>query len=87
MYADLVTDSLTEFAYNAELADLSYQFVPGDLGITVTLHGYNDKLHVFAKTVFERARNLDVTEERLHVIKSSVSVFLLRLGRGAGSSL
>lgn len=36
------------------------------------LSGYNDKLHVLAKTVFEKARNLVITEDRLHVIKSAV---------------
>ena len=78
LYADLVADSLTEIVYDADLADLSYQFIRHDLGISVILHGYNDKLHVLAKTVFERARNLVVTEERLHVVKSAVRYFLLQ---------
>jgi insulysin len=43
------------------------------LGIYVTLSGYNDKLDVLAKVVFEKARNLIVNPERLHVVKASVS--------------
>ncbi|KAI0690596.1 insulin-degrading enzyme [Cytidiella melzeri] len=72
VYANLVSDSLTEFAYDAELASLNYGFVATDLGLNITLTGYNDKLPVFAKTVFERAKSLVVTEERLRVIKASL---------------
>ena len=69
----MVTDSLTEFAYDAELTSLAYSFIPLDVGLYVALSGYNDKLHVLAKTVFEKARNLVVMEDRLNVIKASVS--------------
>ena len=73
LFADLVTDSLTEYSYDAELAGLSYQFASHNLGIYVALSGYNDKLDVLAKVVLEKARNLVISPERLHVIKSSVS--------------
>ncbi|KAI0636675.1 insulin-degrading enzyme [Trametes polyzona] len=69
LYADLVTDSLTEFAYDADLAGLSYNFGGHALGLYVTLSGYNDKLHVLAKDVLERARALQVNAERLEVMK------------------
>ncbi|KAI8989729.1 insulin-degrading enzyme [Trametes punicea] len=69
LFADLVTDSLTEFAYDADLAGLSYYFGAHSLGLYVTLNGYNEKLHVLAKHVLERARNLEVRSDRLDVIK------------------
>ncbi|KAI0672916.1 insulin-degrading enzyme [Trametes maxima] len=69
LFADLVTDSLTEFAYDADLAGLSYNFGGHAPGLYVTLSGYNDKLHILAKDVFERARNLKVDPERLEVMK------------------
>ncbi|KAI0093889.1 insulin-degrading enzyme [Irpex rosettiformis] len=72
VYAYLVADSLTEFAYDAELTSLNYGFAGTDLGLNVTITGYNDKLHLFAQTVFERARKLVVTQERLNVIKASL---------------
>jgi insulysin len=69
----MVSDALTEFAYDAELASLTYGFIPTDVGLYVTLSGYNDKLHVLAKSVFAKARSLIVTQDRLSVIKASVS--------------
>ncbi|KAI0372962.1 insulin-degrading enzyme [Pilatotrama ljubarskyi] len=69
LYADLVTDSLSEFAYDAELAGLSYHFGGHALGLYMTLGGYNDKLHVLAKDVLERVRSLKVNPERLAVMK------------------
>ncbi|KIP12311.1 hypothetical protein PHLGIDRAFT_21111 [Phlebiopsis gigantea 11061_1 CR5-6] len=72
LFADLVTDSLSEYSYDADLAGLTYNFNSHNLGLYVTLSGYNDKLDVLAKVVFETARNLVVSPERLHVVKSSV---------------
>ena len=72
LFADLVTDSLTEYSYDADLADLTYQFASHNLGLYISLSGYNDKLHVLAKVVFEKARNLEITPERLHVVKNAV---------------
>ncbi len=76
LYSDLVTDSLTEFAYDADLAGLTYNLSSQSLGLYVTLNGYNDKLHVLAKDVLERARNLKVQPDRLDVMKDQVSIFL-----------
>ena len=68
-----MTDSLTEFAYDADLAGLAYNFSHQSLGLYVALSGYNDKLHVLAKTVLERAKNLKVDPDRLEVMKDQVS--------------
>jgi insulysin len=72
LYADLVNDALTEYSYDAELAGLTYQFNSHALGIWVTLSGYNDKLHVLAKHVLEKARSLVVNPERLEVMKEQL---------------
>ncbi|GJE87118.1 insulin-degrading enzyme [Phanerochaete sordida] len=72
LYSELVTDSLTEYSYDADLAGLTYNFASHNLGIYCTLNGYNDKLDVLAKVVFDKARNLVITPERLHVVKASV---------------
>ena len=53
---------------------MTYQFASHNLGLYVTLSGYNDKLDVLAKVVLEKARDLIVTPERLHVVKASVSI-------------
>ncbi|OCH92098.1 insulin-degrading enzyme [Obba rivulosa] len=69
LYADLVNDALTEFTYDADLAGLSYNFASQLLGLYITLTGYNDKLHVLAHHVLERARNLQIKPDRLEVMK------------------
>jgi len=69
LFSDLVSDSLTEFAYDADLAGLSYQFSPNTLGVSIVLSGYNDKLHVLARDVMERVKNLQLKAERLQVMK------------------
>ncbi|KAI0076466.1 insulin-degrading enzyme [Panus rudis PR-1116 ss-1] len=72
LFTELVTDSLTEFSYDADLAGLSYSFSSHNLGVYVTLSGYNDKLHVLAKDIFERTRNLVISPERLHAKKQEL---------------
>ena len=72
LYVDLVKDALTEFSYDASLAGLQYDLGSTILGMCMTLSGYNDKLHVLAQHVLEKARNLDVREDRLAVIKENV---------------
>ncbi len=80
LYADLVTDSLTEFAYDADLAGLTYNFSHQSLGLYITLSGYNDKLPLLAKTVVERAKNLKVDPDRLAVMKDQVRLHLIEMG-------
>jgi insulysin len=72
LYTELVTDSLTEFAYDAELAGLEYGFASHSLGIFITLSGYNDKLPVLARDVLDRAKNIKVLPERLAIAKERV---------------
>ncbi|PCH37702.1 hypothetical protein WOLCODRAFT_135782 [Wolfiporia cocos MD-104 SS10] len=69
LFSDLVNDSLTEFAYDADLAGLTYQFSAQTLGVSVVLSGYNDKLHVLARDVLQRVRNLQIKADRLEVMK------------------
>ena len=72
LYAELVTDSLTEFSYDADLAGLNYNFGQQNLGVFVTLNGYNDKLRVLAHHVFEKAKTLQVKLDRLNLKKEEM---------------
>lgn len=69
LFSDLVNDSLTEFAYDADLAGLTYQFTAQTLGVSVVLSGYNDKLHVLARDVISRVKDLQIKADRLEVMK------------------
>lgn len=68
-----MTDSLTEYAYDASLAGLSYSFSSHATGLFVTMNGYNDKMPVLVQQVLEKGKGLIVDPERLAVIKEEVS--------------
>ncbi|KAI6148159.1 Metalloenzyme, LuxS/M16 peptidase-like protein, partial [Pisolithus thermaeus] len=75
---DLVNDSLTEYAYDAELAGLAYHVTAHSLGMTLSLKGYNDKLPELAKYVVRALKNLVPTQDRLNVMKEKL--LLLTMG-------
>ncbi|KAF7969517.1 hypothetical protein HWV62_27003 [Athelia sp. TMB] len=72
LYTEIVTDSLTEFSYDADLAGLQYEFASHSLGLWITLSGYNDKLPVLARHVLEKMKDIKVNPERLEVMKEQV---------------
>lgn len=60
MYVSLLHDALTEYTYDASLAGLNYSIDNGKYGLTVSLHGYNEKLHVLLEKLIERMTDLQV---------------------------
>ena len=76
MFADLVTDSLTEFAYDADLAGLTYSLHPHTMGLFAAMNGYNDKMIVLVQEVLQKIKTLVVDPQRLEVIKEAVRHFL-----------
>jgi insulysin len=76
LFTNLITDSLTEFSYDADLAGLSYSVSAVSRGIWVSLSGYNDKMAVLARHVLERVKLMKIKPERLEVIKEQVRVIL-----------
>ncbi|KAG6851274.1 hypothetical protein H0H93_011710 [Arthromyces matolae] len=69
LYADIVNDSLTEYSYDADLAGLTYNFMPLTNGLFLSVHGYNDKLNVLVKKVLDTLNSLSVDPQRLAVMK------------------
>jgi insulysin len=67
-----VNDSLTEYAYDADLAGLSYNLSLSSLGVFIVLSGYNDKLHVLLQHILKKVKTLQVEPDRLEVIKEQV---------------
>jgi insulysin len=68
-----VTDALTEYSYDADLAGLTYSFEASSLGFYVVISGYNDKLHVLLRDVLEKAKSLEVRADRLGIMKEKVN--------------
>ncbi len=69
LYKDLVEDSLTEYAYDAELAGLQYSLSNHSQGYDVVVSGYNDKMSVLLEKVLVSMRDLKITDERFNIIK------------------
>jgi insulysin len=67
---------LTEVAYDADLAGLSYRFSDTTTGLHVSLRGYNDKLPTLVKTVLQKAKELQAKPDRLTVMKEQVIAML-----------
>jgi insulysin len=74
LFADLVGDSLTEFSYDADLAGLSYNYASHSFGTQLVVGGYNDKLPVLLRHVFEKIKGLKVEQDRLNIMKEQVWV-------------
>ncbi|KAG8912214.1 Insulinase (Peptidase M16) [Tulasnella sp. 408] len=72
LYVDLVRDSLTEFAYDADLAGLAYDVNIHAEGISVVVSGYNEKLVVLLKVVLDKVKDLEVQEDRFNVLKEQL---------------
>ncbi|KAF2220544.1 Metalloenzyme, LuxS/M16 peptidase-like protein [Elsinoe ampelina] len=72
MFKSLVEDSLTEYAYDAELAGLEYSIQNHTQGLDIVVSGYNDKMHVLLEKVLVSVRDLVVKDDRFEIIKERV---------------
>ncbi|KAF2871159.1 Metalloenzyme, LuxS/M16 peptidase-like protein [Massariosphaeria phaeospora] len=67
LYRELVTDTLAEYSYDADLAGLVYEFNNHSSGFSISVEGYNDKLHVLLEKVLVSVRDLDIREDRFKI--------------------
>jgi len=72
LFTELVNDALNEYAYDADLAGLSYMFGSHSLGTTIMISGYNDNLGVLAESVLKKIKTLEIAPDRLEVFKEQV---------------
>lgn len=75
LFTELVSDSLVEYSYDADLAGLRYNFDIQADGILLTVDGYNDKLPAITKVIFETMKNLQVNPKRFEIIVDQVRSF------------
>jgi insulysin len=68
-FCELVQDSLNEYAYDAEIAGLSYNLNGHTLGLDVEISGYNDKMAVLLEKVLLGMKNLEVKNDRFDIVK------------------
>ncbi|CAN4107220.1 unnamed protein product [Withania somnifera] len=69
----LLKDYLNEYAYDAELAGLSYWISGHCSGFEVTVSGYNHKMRILLEKVIEKVTNFEVQPDRFSVIKELYS--------------
>lgn len=72
LYTDLLKDSLTEYAYDAEVAGLSYNIENQLEGMLLAMGGYNDKLPVLLEKVIQKMRHFKVDTERFKLLKDQL---------------
>ncbi|KAJ7481222.1 Metalloenzyme, LuxS/M16 peptidase-like protein [Mycena galericulata] len=87
LYSDVVNDALTEFAYDASLGMLEYNFVPHTNGLYVAMNGFNDKMSVLVKHVLEKIKGIVVDPIRLAVMKEQAKRDLENFFLGQSYSL
>ncbi|OBZ83270.1 Insulin-degrading enzyme [Choanephora cucurbitarum] len=72
LYTDLLKDSLNEYAYDAEVAGLSYNIENQLEGMLLAIGGYNDKLPVLLEKVVQKMRTFQVNPERFKLLKDQL---------------
>ncbi|KAJ4346429.1 metalloprotease [Didymosphaeria variabile] len=73
LYASLVDDALVEYSYDADISGLVYGFSTHASGLSVSVSGYNDKLHVLLEKVLLQIRDLDIKEDRFKIVMDKTS--------------
>ncbi|VDO93362.1 unnamed protein product [Soboliphyme baturini] len=71
MFVEVVRDSLTEYAYNAELAGLHYRIENGRYGLSLSISGYNEKQTVLLQKIVTRMTTLKIDPKRFDLLKES----------------
>jgi insulysin len=71
LFVELLKDSLTEYAYMAELAGLKYSVNASNYGLNVSISGFSDKMDVLLETVLERMATLQCDPQRFSILKES----------------
>ena len=73
IFTKLLTDELTEFAYDAEVAGLHYRVYNSAVGLNLMLAGYSHKLSVLLTRVVGKMKGAALAAERFVVQKDIVT--------------
>ncbi|XP_015116960.1 insulin-degrading enzyme isoform X2 [Diachasma alloeum] len=69
MYIQLFKDSLNEYAYNAGLAGLSWEFTSSKYGVSLAIGGYHDKHRILLEKIMDKMVNFTVDKQRFEILK------------------
>jgi len=73
LFVNLVKDALSTYSYDAEISGLSYGIGANMLGLDLSVHGYNDKMAVLLEKILTTLRNLEIRDDRFHIIKERMA--------------
>lgn len=73
LYRELVNDALVEYSYDADISGLVYEFANSNSGLSVTVSGYNDKLHVLLEKVLTLVRDIEIKQDRFDIIVERIA--------------
>lgn len=72
LFIDLLSDSLAEYTYAAELAGLRYRISMTSYGIQIDLNGYDNKFEILMEKIIERMATFKIDEKRYNVLKDNL---------------
>lgn len=72
LYVDLVENSLAKYAYDANIAGLSYTIRENTQGLVVEVGGFNDKISVILEKILLALRDLEFTQDQFYEAKERV---------------
>ncbi|KAI8378795.1 Metalloenzyme, LuxS/M16 peptidase-like protein [Choanephora cucurbitarum] len=73
LYVHLLTDSLAEYSYNAQVAGLSYYFYQDAKGLHLCVNGYSDRLPLLLEKIIRKMKNTDINLDRFHTYKDELT--------------
>ncbi|KAJ8025523.1 Insulin-degrading enzyme [Holothuria leucospilota] len=76
LFSVLLRDSLNEYAYDAELAGISYSIDSTIYGIQISIGGYSHKEPILLKKIMEKLTQFTIDETRFQVIKETYTRML-----------
>lgn len=69
----LVEDALVEYSYDAELAGLYYSINGSYTGASMSVNGYNDKMHLLLERVLTTLKTIELKEDRFEICKERLA--------------
>lgn len=73
IFENLVRDALQTYSYDAELSGLGYAISPNQLGLDISVHGYNDKMAVLLEKILITLRDIELKRDRFDIIKERMT--------------
>lgn len=72
IFSEIISDQLVDFAYDAEVAGLSYDVSVLRSGFEIAISGYNHKLLILLERILKKIMTLEMNPGRFQVLKERV---------------